>query len=270
MIIGEEEKVALFCEYNSLVTESDVEQKLIYPFLTAEKPIGLGLDDSQILTKSLLRGKAIGKGQSQKYYYPDYLINMRGIPVVVIEAKKPKEDLDKAYAEARLYAQEVNAGFPHNINVCQLALVCNGDEIWAGYTDQDTPSIKLTYEDLTVENVKFVELLQFCSKDKLEELSNRPYINARGKAEFYTPVSRLGGKRVQNEELEENTFGRTFIFENRAIFDPKTENDMGLIVENAYVPSVKREQHIEPIYKEIKRFEFPSVKNTVLLSFNAS
>lgn len=258
--------MALFCEYNSLITESDVEQKFIYPFLTSEEPIGLGLDSSQILTKNLLRGKSIGKGQSQKVYFPDYLINMRGIPIVVIEAKKPKEDLDKAYAEARLYAQEVNAGFPHNINVCQLAIVSNGIETWAGYTDQDVPCIKLVFDDFSVENVKFVKLIQFCSGTRLEELSSKPYISTRGKAEFYTPVSRLGGKRVQNEELEENTFGRTFILDNRSIFDPKTEKDMGLIVENAYVPSVKREQHIEPIYKEIKKFELPSMKNTTLLS----
>lgn len=45
---------------------------------------------------------------------------MRGIPLVVIEAKKPEEDLNKAYVEARLYAQEINAGFPHKINVCQF------------------------------------------------------------------------------------------------------------------------------------------------------
>lgn len=43
---------------------------------------------------------------------------------------------------------------------------------------------------------------------------------------------------------------------------------MGLIVENAYVPSAKREQHIEPIYREIKKFELPSMNNSVLLSTN--
>lgn len=194
---------------------------------------------------------------------------MRGIPVVVIEAKKPGEDLVKAFSEARLYAQEVNAGFPHKINVCQLAIVCNGAEIWGGYTDQNEPCIKVNFEDISVENVKYIELLKFCAKIRLEEFSNAPYKNSRGKAEFNTPVSRLGGKRVQNEELEENTFGRTFVFENRNIFDPKTERDMGLIVENAYVPSVKREQHIEPIYKEIKKFELPSMKNSTLLSTDA-
>lgn len=260
--------MALYCKYDSLVTESDVEQKFIYPFLVSAFPIGLGLDDSQILTKSILRQKNIGKGQNQKYYYPDYLISLRGIPVLVIEAKKPTEDLSTAYAEGRLYAEEVNAGFPHNINVCQLVIVSNGTETWAGYSDQAEPILRLTFDDFNAENVKFVELLEFCSKHVLEELSNKPYINARGKAQFNTPVSHLGGKRVQNEELEENSFGRTFIFENRNIFDPETEEERGIIVQNAYVPSAKREQHIEPMYKEIRKFELPSKKNTTPLATN--
>ena len=91
--------MSLFCDYNSLVTESDVEQKLIYPFLTSAEPIGLGLDDSQVLTKHVLRQVLIGKGKKQKYYYPDYLVSIRGIPVLVVEAKKPSTPLEDAYAE---------------------------------------------------------------------------------------------------------------------------------------------------------------------------
>lgn len=256
----------LFCDYKALITESDVEQKLIYPLLSSKPPLGLGFDDTQILTKSLLRQKSIGKGKSQKYYYPDYLISIRGIPVLVIEAKKPTEDLDAAYAEARLYAEEVNSVFPHNINTCQLIIVCNGTETWAGYSDQAEPAIKLLFDDFNTENSKYVELLELCSKDKLNDMANKPYIDARGKAIFNTPVSQLGGKRVQNEELEENSFGRTFVLENRSIFDPETEEERGAIVENAYVPSAKREQHIEPLYKEIRKFELPSKKNTTPLA----
>ena len=128
--------MALFCDKNSLVTESDVEQKFIYAFLTAPIPMGFGLNDTQILTKHILRQQLIGKGQKQKYYYPDYLISIRGIPVCVVEAKKPKEDLENAFAEARLYASEINAKFPHHINSCKYIIVCNGDETWAGYCDQ--------------------------------------------------------------------------------------------------------------------------------------
>ncbi len=256
----------LFCDHESIVTESDVEQKFIYPFLTSTPPLGLGLDDSKILTKTILRQKIIGKGQKQKYYYPDYIISIRGIPVLVLEAKNPTENLAAAYSEARLYADEVNSGFPHNINTCQLIIVSNGTETWAGYSDHAEPALRLSFDDFCIENIKYVELLELCSKNKLEDMANKPYLDARGKAIFNTPVSQLGGNRVQNEELEENTFGRTFIFENRKIFDPETEEERGIIVENAYVPSAKREQHIEPIYREIRKFELPSKKNTTPLA----
>lgn len=258
--------MSLFCDYNSLVTESDVEQKLIYPFLTSADPIGLGLDDSQVLTKHVLRQVLIGKGQKQKYYYPDYLVSIRGIPVLVLEAKKPSEPLEDAYAEARLYAEEINAKFSHNINTCQIVIVCNGSETWAGFSDSANPIVKLSFDDFCVGNTHYTQLLELCSKKRLEDIANKPYLNARGNAQFHTPVSTLGGKRVQNEELEENSFGRTFIFENRRIFDPETEADRGVIVENAYVPSAKREQHIEPIYKEIRKFERPSEKNATPLA----
>lgn len=258
--------MSLFCDFNSLVTESDVEQKLIYPFLTSADPIGLGLDDSQVLTKHVLRQVLIGKGQKQKYYYPDYLVSIRGIPVLVLEAKRPSEPLEDAYAEARLYAEEINAKFPHNINTCQIVIVCNGSETWAGFSDSANPIVKLSLDDFCVGNTRYTQLLELCSKKRLEDIANKPYLNARGNAQFHTPVSALGGKRVQNEELEENSFGRTFILENRRIFDPETEADRRVIVENAYVPSAKREQHIEPIYKEIRKFERPSEKNATPLA----
>ena len=258
--------MSLFCDYASLQTESDVEQKFIYPLLSSTPPLGLGFDDSQILTKHVLKQVVIGKGPTQKYYYPDYLIAHRGIPVLVLEAKKPSESLETAYAEARLYAEEINAKFPHNINTCQIVIACNGTETWAGYSDSATPSLKLSFEDFCVGNVNYANLLDLCSRTALENLANTPYLNARGKALFFTPVSSLGGKRVQNEELEENSFGRTFIFENRRIFDPETEADRGMIVKNAYISSAKREQHVEPIYKEIRKFERPSEKNTTPLA----
>lgn len=107
--------MALYCELENIITESDVEQKFIYPFLKAETPIGLGLKDSEILTKHILRKKLIDKGQKQKYYFPDYLVAIRGIPTLILEAKAPNELLANGYSEARLYAQEVNASFPHKI-----------------------------------------------------------------------------------------------------------------------------------------------------------
>ena len=71
------------------------------------------------------------KGNSKKYYFPDYLITVRGIPMIVVEAKKPGEDLSAGYSEARLYAQEFNATLPHGINACQVVIASNGDTLWA-------------------------------------------------------------------------------------------------------------------------------------------
>lgn len=250
--------MSLFCELSSLETESDVEQKFIFPFLTSNSPLGLGLAQSDIYTKKVLKPRVIDKGQKQKVYYPDYLIMIRGIPVLVVEAKKPGEDLLSAFSEARLYAAEINADYPHKINVCQNIIVTNGVHTYAGYHDQAEPLYKLNFDDFNAENAIFKEVLSFCSKDKLEKLANQPYKDARGRSIFNTPVSLLGGKRVQDEELVENSYGRTLVFENRSIFDPETEEDRIEIVENAYITSAKREQHIEPIYKEIRKFQLPS------------
>lgn len=258
--------MALFCDKNSLVTESDVEQKFIYAFLTAPIPMGFGLNDTQILTKHILRQQLIGKGQKQKYYYPDYLISIRGIPVCVVEAKKPEEDLENAFAEARLYASEINAKFPHHINSCKYIIVCNGNETWAGYFDQAEPVIKLSFEDFSTENCEYVRFLDFCSLEKMTAIANQPYINIRGNSHFNTPVSQLKGKRVQNETIQDNAFGRTFIIENRNIFDPQTEEDRSIIVDNAYIPSAKREQHIDPIYKEIRKFEMPNQESYISIA----
>lgn len=135
-----------------------------------------------------------------------------------------------------------------------------------GYVDQAEPVLRLIHSDFNIENKLFCELVEHCSHEALLNLANRYYVDLRGNARFNSPVSQLGGKRVQNEEMVENSFGRTLVFENRSIFDPETEQDRTVIVKNAYIPSPKREQHIEPIYKEIKRFDLPSRKNSTALS----
>jgi hypothetical protein len=55
-IISKEE-----CVCHCFVSFRDVEQKLIFPFLTASEPMGLGIDSSQIMTKAVLRQQCIGR-----------------------------------------------------------------------------------------------------------------------------------------------------------------------------------------------------------------
>lgn len=260
--------MALFCEYETLETESDVEQKFLYPLLTSKPPMGLGLQDIEIYTKKCIRQRIIGKS-SRKYYFPDYLIMIRGIPVLVVEAKAPEQDLGNAFSEARLYSAEINASYPHKINVCSKIIVSNGGEVWAGYSDQDTPIIILKFDEINTENPKFVEFLEFCKREYLIDAANKPYIDLRGNTKYVKPVSQIGGKLAQNEELVENSYGRTLVFENRNIFDPETEEDRIDIVKNAYIISQKREQHMDPIYSEIKKIKLPSQQNSTLIASDA-
>jgi hypothetical protein len=92
------------CELKDLTTESDVEQKFVLPMLINKAPLGLEYGFSDFKTKSNIKKLKIDKGGSAKYYFPDYAIIYAGLPLVIIEAKKPGEDLMEAYREARLYA----------------------------------------------------------------------------------------------------------------------------------------------------------------------
>lgn len=248
----------LYCELDSMISESDVEQKFLYPFLHCDAPMGLGYSDSEILTKHILKKVEIDKGKKRHYYFPDYVVSLRGLPVMVVEAKAPKEMLEDGYYEARLYALELNSAFTHGFNTCNIVVAANGNEMWIGYADQAAPEIKLSYSEFNIQNINFGKCVDLIGRKELEKDVILLYKRRRGETKYISPVGNLGGKRVQNSELEENAFGRILVFENRGIFDPNTEEEREAIVENAYISSVKREQHMDPMYKEIKRFEQPS------------
>ena len=56
--------------------------------LTAGAPLGLGLGTPDILTKMSIRRLEIDKGSRRRLYYPDYMVVIAGLSVVVVEAKK--------------------------------------------------------------------------------------------------------------------------------------------------------------------------------------
>ncbi|HOJ45026.1 MAG TPA: type I restriction endonuclease [Bacilli bacterium] len=244
----------IYCHTDDLKNESDIEQKFLLKLIETEFPEGLGYLFFDLHTKPYLKNVIIDKGKNQRNYVPDYLIVYRGLPVLIIEAKSPSEKVAQGFKEARLYATEINATFPHGISPCKHIISSNGNETWAGYWDQEEPVVKLHFSDFFVGNVKFDKLLTFCAKKSIVQYINEKIYSLRGNTQFTSPVSLVGGSRAKDEEMEENTYGRTLVFENHNIFDPQTEKDREEIVDNAYITSAKREQHIDPIYKELKKF----------------
>ncbi|PRZ23281.1 type I restriction endonuclease [Flavobacterium granuli] len=227
-------------------TESDVEMKIILPLLKDKMPEGLQLEDYHIQTKSSLKKILIDKGTSQKLYYPDFAITILGVPLLIVEAKKPNEDLDEAYRQACLYANEINREFPKNINPCQLVIASDGIYIYAGNSDTNIPEFKIERSNWINTNVEFDSFLNKFSFNKLENTARNFRAKIGTGARFKNPINLLGGKKIRNLESS-NSFGENISIQYRHLFNPNLEVEKNDIVKNAYVKLNKVESHILPI-----------------------
>jgi hypothetical protein len=244
--------------------ESDVEQKFLYPFLVSEFPYGFNLPPSVIQTKVSIRRFTIGKGNEAKLYYPDYLIVVSGLPLVVIEAKGPNEDLIEGYRQARLYASELNALFETGQNPCRYIIASNGIEFWYGYSDKSEPISKVKVQDLCNYTQDDAKLNDIFSWKKIEELSNDIAKSIKSE-DYFKPRRLIGGIAFQNEEVGQNTFGATLTTLISSIFNPITRSEKRFIANNGYISSKKRERYIEPIDKVIRAARPPSETSAMLI-----
>jgi type I site-specific restriction endonuclease len=193
---------------SALQSESDVEQKFIYPLLTNDEPHGLGIDPSAVITKQNIRRFVIGKGKSRKSYFPDYIIAVGGFPLIIIEAKLPREDLAEGYNEARLYASELNAVYPHGINPASRIIATNGRELICGPSDTNQPLHHLEHGDLEPYSQKWAQLVEFVGQKALSAERSRLSVLTRPK-QWRKARRLMGGLYTQSEEIEHNTFGAT-------------------------------------------------------------
>jgi hypothetical protein len=241
-------------DIKSLESESDVEQKFVGLLLTNEEPLGLGYSWADIRTKKNIKELKIDKGNSSKIYFPDYVIIYNGLPVLVIEVKRPGEDLDEAYREARLYANEINSAFPSKINPCRKVIVSNGLTTKCGPYDSERAEeiVMFNSDELTSTDVTFYNFRNYCSRKKVFEESEAILSQVRGKANFIKPTQLLGGRGAQEEELKENSFGNAISLEFRSIFNPETKKERSNIAKEAYVATKKLNKHVLPIERIIR------------------
>jgi len=246
-------------EKSQLRNESDVEQKVLLPLIVTPEPDGLGYNHINIQTKANLKRVEIDKGNKAKLYFPDYIILPHGIPSIIVEAKKPDEDLSEAYREARLYATEINALYKKNINPCCLVIASDGQRILAGHWDNATPKFNIPIENwLTTDRdfSSFLEEFSFRATEKMA-ISFRNLI--RTKAKYHKPIHKLGGKHIQNMQIS-NSFGETLSLNHRHLFNPTNEAERADIVHNAYITIPKHLSHVNPIDKIIRKKIRPSVQ----------
>ncbi|MFA0945242.1 MULTISPECIES: type I restriction endonuclease [Pseudomonas syringae group] len=235
-----------------LNTESDVEQKLLYPLMNNPSPMGLGYAPIDIRTKADIRKIKIDKGNKGKLYFPDYALIINGLPFIIVEAKTPGEDLNEAFREARLYATEINASYPRNTNPCEIIIASDGIKLIAGFWDKDDPEVTLTTEDINPLNPLFTDLYELCSKKNATKRTDAILKSIKSSATYFKPIQMLGGKAVENETVGENSFGANVSIEYKYLFNPETLEDRASVAENAYVTSSRKDSHIAPINKIIR------------------
>lgn len=247
----------LVIKADSLHNESDVEQKLVYPLLVAEKPYGLGFDSLEIRTKLNIKAFEIGKRKNRKIYFPDYIVVISGLPLLIVEVKPPSEELDEAYREARLYANEINSLYRHNVNPASKIICTNGRRIIASFSDSDDSRYDLSLDELDPVNPNFFKFIDEFNAGKLrivaEQLQTELY-----SSRYYQPLRKLGGQSVRNEEVGTNSFGNTIALEYQHLFNPTAPQERAYIVENAYILSKSRQRYIDPIDRVVRAAIPPS------------
>jgi len=251
-------------QISDLLNESDVEQKFLYRFLTEKEPIGLGLPDSVIQTKTNLRRFSVGKGSEIKLYYPDYLIVILGLPLVVIEAKAPSESIEEGYRQARLYAHELNSLYSSGFNPVKMIIATNGVELWYGNSDHVTPTAKANVADLGPYSPHIAAIQESISWKALYDYSKKLAATVKPDG-LYKPRRMVGGVGVQNEEVGQNTFGATLTTSISSIFNPSSRNERAFIAKNGYIPSRRRERYVDPIDRVIRAARPPSETDAKLL-----
>ena len=244
-----------------LITEGDVEFKVITPLLLNPEPIGLGYNNSNIQSKISLRKLMIDKGAKAQLYYPDFIINVNGIPLIVIEVKKPNEDLVEAYRQASLYASEINRFFKKDVNPCELIIATDGKNLLAGSWDSASPEFSIPISEWLATDTNFGSFLSSFSYSNLEKKASASRKLIRTDTSFKNPLNLLGGKYVQNQSIN-NTFGETISIQYQHLFNPNEESEREDIVKNAYVKVTKHQAHVEPIDRLIRKKIRPAIDDS--------
>jgi len=242
--------------------ESDVEQKIILPFITKSVPEGLGITIDSILTKSNIKGLTIGKGNTRKNHFPDYLIVINGIPVLIIEAKASGENLEDAYHEACLYALELNMKFPTNLNPLTKVISTDGTNWLAG--EWDSHDAKYDLKNINPYSSGFSDFIEEFCFSNLDKISTN-FISKTQNKNYWRPRRMMGSKTAQNEEVGHNTFGSNLISRYGHIFNPNTLNDRKFIVKEGYIHSKRRDRYVQPIDEIIRAARPASLSDSKLI-----
>jgi len=153
----------LFCSSQSLNNEASVEKCFVDRLLT-----DLGYADADIAYKTSLKEIKVGKGAKSELYKPDYMLLDRGVPVVVVDAKGPKEEINNWTLQCSSYCLEFNKKFDYN--PVRYYVISNGFATSVFQWDKEEPLVTLKFADFEISSQAYKELKGLISKKSLSHL----------------------------------------------------------------------------------------------------
>lgn len=172
----------LFCEKNLLESEDNVE-KLFLDRLIRE----LGFKDSDIKTKESISKLTVGKGSKKEKYKPDYVLYKEKKPVIVIDAKSTKENVDDFIYQASGYSLSINQKYKKE-NPVKYFVLSNGMITKVFNWDEEKPILEIKFEEFNKENKNY---------EKLESILAYSVVSYEKKGEFEfkeLPKNQVDGK----------------------------------------------------------------------------
>ena len=142
----------IFCKSDDLHNEADVEALFVEPLIQQ-----LGFPNNRIRRKASIESLPIPRGSSIEDYSPDYvLLDSRGKPVVVIDAKHPRRNPSSYRYQVSGYALLINQRFDENpIRYCLLSNAFKTELLqW----DKGEPQLVLGFNDFDSGNAQFADL----------------------------------------------------------------------------------------------------------------
>ena len=218
----------------SVVTEADVEQKIILPLLIGANYLEIPFNS--IKTKNYLPATPLDKIAGKvRGYYPDYSVWENALPVMIIEAKSPDVDIATGYREAALYARHLNQNYKHGLNPCRYIFSCNGRKITFGYWDS-TPELEFTIDEIRIGSEALESVRSFCHHRIIYSHAEKCLTAIRPRR-FFVPYSKAGGRAIINSKKPFNTFAADLSPILRKYFTSTSQNSDPEIYEKAYVGS---------------------------------
>jgi hypothetical protein len=248
---------------DNIHTESDVEQKIVMPILSDL----FGYNKEEIKTKSYLAPTEIDKGAGKKMgYFPDYIIYLGGIPIIVIEAKDPQTPAEQGYREARLYANEINKLYSEDINPIKYVLSCNGKDILWGPSDSEKDLKYIKVNNLEPGCKDYDYIVSVFSRNTMINHANK-LRKVLLPINRYKPLRLIGGPSRQNVELPVNSFAEELVPLLRKYFDPDETKWSVEILEKAYCSTDEITNYnatLEALLKDrlLKKKGFMEIKTT--------